>query len=181
MLNRQRGLSLIELMIAMLIGLILVAAMGTLLQRMLQSQADTAKQLRLNQELRSAMLLMTRDIRRAGYWNDAGSSGSNPYADLQLKAHCILLAYDAETSRNGDKMLGFRLQGGVLQGMAASHAGSCDGASGWEDLSDVRSTTITRLDFSQGQGTIGVVLSGALKHDSRVKQTLQQTVKLENR
>jgi type IV pilus assembly protein PilW len=67
-LHRQGGLSLIELMIALLVGLLLL---GGLIQIYVSSKQgyNAQEQLaRMQESGRFAMDLITRDLRRAGYW-----------------------------------------------------------------------------------------------------------------
>jgi type IV pilus assembly protein PilW len=66
--RRQRGLSLVELMVAMLIGLILLFGVTQVYvssKRSANAQEDLA---RMQENGRFAMDLITRDLRRAGYW-----------------------------------------------------------------------------------------------------------------
>ncbi|GEM_PF-1236924 len=67
-------MSLIELMIALAMGLFLLLGLSAFLTANLQSNASSVKLASLDQELRATMTLMVRDIRRAGYW---GSSTFN--------------------------------------------------------------------------------------------------------
>jgi type IV pilus assembly protein PilW len=67
-LRRQRGFSLVELMVAMLIGLILLFGVTQVYvssKRSANAQEDLA---RMQENGRFAMDLITRDLRRAGYW-----------------------------------------------------------------------------------------------------------------
>lgn len=71
---RQRGLSLIELMVAMAAGMIVVAGVTSVYISTLTSSSGTLKQSRLNQELTTVMSVMSNDIRRAGIWQGAGGA-----------------------------------------------------------------------------------------------------------
>jgi Tfp pilus assembly protein PilW len=77
-LSSQRGLSLIELMIGLAMGLFLVAGVIGIFSTTLSDQTANLKSTRLNQELRTALDVMVRDIRRAGYWSLATSAASPP-------------------------------------------------------------------------------------------------------
>jgi type IV pilus assembly protein PilW len=72
-LSKQRGVSLIELMIALLVGLLVV---GGLLQVYLSSKQgyNAQEQLaRMQESGRFAMDLITTDLRRSGYWGGSVS------------------------------------------------------------------------------------------------------------
>lgn len=90
----QRGLSLVELMIGLALGLFIVAgALGIHFQH-LTTTAELRLQAQLNHEMRAAMDLVTRDLRRAGHWPAAvsgtlaGGDGSppprNPFSTLSV-------------------------------------------------------------------------------------------------
>lgn len=206
--SRQQGVSLIELMVALGISLVLLLGMTRFLSTSLNSNASTMKAARLNQELRAIMLLISRDVRRAGYWGNASSgvgvgaaAYSNPFGTVDTAtAGCILYSYD----RNGDGSQDSGEQYGMLlsDGVAMLRSGGSDysctpGANNsWEALSDSNVTTISTLTFSLATSspyyasgssgpnvltrTVTITLAGELKNDSSVKQTLTETVKLEN-
>ncbi len=69
--RRQSGFGLVELMIGLLVGMIVVAAALSLLSTTMASSNDNIKMLRLDQELRQVMTMLTRDLRRATIWDPA--------------------------------------------------------------------------------------------------------------
>jgi prepilin peptidase dependent protein B len=83
--SRQHGLSLVELMIALTMGLFLLLGLSTFLSNTLKSDSSAVKLASLDQELRAIMTLMTRDIRRAGYWGSPTFNAvSNTYSTGSL-------------------------------------------------------------------------------------------------
>jgi len=67
----QRGLSLVELLVGATIGLFIAGGALSLFALNVSSSRQLLAEARLNQDLRSAVDLMTRDLRRAGYWGNA--------------------------------------------------------------------------------------------------------------
>lgn len=69
--NKQKkaGFNLIELMIAMSLGLIVIGGGISVFVATSASNRDVLNTIRLNQELRGVMSFVTRDLRRAGSWN----------------------------------------------------------------------------------------------------------------
>lgn len=65
--KRQRGLSLMEMLIAMSISLVVSLAMVGLMANTLSTGTETIGSARLTSEIRAAMQIMTRDLRRANY------------------------------------------------------------------------------------------------------------------
>ena len=79
--RRQQGLSLVELMVALLIGLILLAGVFQIYLSGRQSAHAQEDLARMQENGRYAMDLITRDLRRAGYWGgnaDVGQITGNP-------------------------------------------------------------------------------------------------------
>ncbi|WOX50405.1 prepilin-type N-terminal cleavage/methylation domain-containing protein [Aeromonas sp. XH] len=66
-MRRHSGFSLVELMVAMVAGLLLVAAVTTLFATILRANSTAMKVSRLNQEVQAITDIMARDIERAGY------------------------------------------------------------------------------------------------------------------
>jgi len=173
----KAGFTLIELMIAMMLGLIVIGGALSIYISTIKSSSDVVKSARLNYDLDSVMQLMVNDIRRAGYWGGAvaGSDATNnnftqvptvaTATDIQIRnvaapttavseGNCILYTYDGA---NGDGVVdtneyyGFRLNGVELEirttGTAAT-AGDCDGDGQWENIIDENKVEITDLQFS---------------------------------
>ncbi len=67
MLNRQAGFSLIELLVGMALGLIVMGGAIVLFSSISQATSALVSTNRMQQEMRDVGLVMTRDIRRAGY------------------------------------------------------------------------------------------------------------------
>jgi len=138
-IKKQAGMSLIELMIGMLVGLFIVGGVVSVYIAVAASSGDTLKLSRLNQEMSAIMNVMSNDIRRAGYWSDAAGSQpqENPFAQYDTTANddstalevrdasanvfisdtasgtCIIYSYDTDEddSLDTDDRLGFRWQG----------------------------------------------------------------------
>lgn len=177
-MKKQSGYTLIEIMIALVIGLIIIAATITIYIATIRGSSDVIKAARLNHDLESAMMLMTNDIRRAGFWGGAiagADSRTNPFTanatNIQLRnlaapttavttGNCILYTYDGGSGVNHDanglvdtdEYYGFRRNGNTinmrLSGVAAAPA-DCDNANDtWEENIAGDQITITALTFS---------------------------------
>ncbi len=71
MRRQARGFTLVELMVAITIGLVVLSAALTFFSGNLRANSTTLELSRLNQELQTVMTMIARDIRRAGYRGDA--------------------------------------------------------------------------------------------------------------
>lgn len=70
-MNRQKGFGIPELLIGIAVGMVIVAAAMQLLQTTLASSNDNIKMARVEQDLRQAMQMISRDLRRATAWDAA--------------------------------------------------------------------------------------------------------------
>lgn len=168
-MKKQAGFTLIEIMIALVIGLIVVAATVNIYVATAKSSTDTIRAARLNHDLEAVMTMMINDIRRSGYWGGAlmeVDSRDNPFTaattNIQIPStSCILYTYDA----NGDgaqtpadltddvdsnEYYGFKLNGSQVEmrktGTTTSSADCSDGT--WEKFTESSQLTITTLQFS---------------------------------
>lgn len=164
----NNGFTLIELMISLVIGLIIIAAIITMYIAMIRSNSDNLKSIRLNQDLRSLMSLMNRDIRRAGANRNAAADvistpPTNPFSDITsgtrftidddtdlTSGNCITYSYDSDEA---SELYGFRLGstaiGGTNIGTVETRANGalCSSTSDWQTLSDPNLVNITQLQF----------------------------------
>lgn len=69
--SKQTGASLIEVMIGMTISLVVTSAMVALMSNSLSSTARIMQMTKLTDDLRTAMQVMSRDVRRSNYTADA--------------------------------------------------------------------------------------------------------------
>lgn len=149
--DRQRGMSLVEMMVGLVVGLFVVGGAIALTTANLNESRRTTLEMRLNQDLRAAADLVARDLRRAGYWRNATSgvwsSGStsivtNPYTTIDT-SNGIAYNYDkdgTDTISTSTEQFGFRLNSstGVLS--------VSNGNGTYQELSD--STTVNVTAFS---------------------------------
>lgn len=68
---KQRGLSLVEMMVALAIGMVIIAGALYMSTSATTASRDNIRMSFLNQELSNAMNLITKDLRRASYWGGA--------------------------------------------------------------------------------------------------------------
>ena len=158
----QRGFSLVELMVALTLSAIIMVSVTASYTSTMAANASSLAQARLTQDTRAVMDVMTRELRRTGYWGSAATAAAqNPYSPSEYgsgtgaNATCILYAYDADDSGNaavpnGEKF-GFRLRNGAIQ-WARGGANNCNGNWGANtNITDPNTTTVTALDIDVWQ------------------------------
>jgi type IV pilus assembly protein PilW len=152
----QRGLSMIELMIGLLIGLFIAAVGSTLLIGQLRTSRVLLNEARLAQDLRTAVDLVTRDLRRSGYFGAATDIGQiNPYAAIppgSAASDVVGVRYSMDATENdsidSNEQFGFRLRAGVIELQL--------GAGNWQALTDANTLTITRFAITPDAQTISL-------------------------
>jgi Tfp pilus assembly protein PilW len=97
--RRAGGFSLVELMVALVVGLIVVGAVLALVVAITKSNRQTLQSTRLNQELRATLAMVASDLRRARSVSDplttAKATGGNPYSDIDTStADCLHYGYE---------------------------------------------------------------------------------------
>lgn len=122
-MKKTQGFSLVELMVAMVVGLFVAAIVATMYVSIIRANSTTVQVSRLNLDMQAALDIIARDIQRTGYASGAEAalerdSTGNPTSSaassaahtamfsafasdgstLDLQNNCILLRYDA----NGD-------------------------------------------------------------------------------
>lgn len=199
-MKKQFGFTLIEIMIAMLIGLIIVSATIGIYVSTVKGSTDTINSARLNHDLELVMSLMVNDIRRAGYWGGAiadANSEANPFTaevtdvtNIQLRnfaapaialaagatGNCVLYTYDADGDGfvDANEYYGFRLNGNTinmrLTGTVAATADCTNGS--WEESIDGDQVSITALTFSTaGYKCLNVSLSPSVSYNKPCAET----------
>lgn len=103
-------MTLVELMVSMTIGLMITLAATSVYVNSVKGNSANLKQAMLNQEMRSLIHLMERDIRRAGFWSAVPKSddlSANPFMsgedDLSVSektgesaGSCVTYSYDLD-------------------------------------------------------------------------------------
>lgn len=148
----QAGLSLVELMVGLVVGLLVMLAATTMFITTSQSSREATALARLSNENVTVMNIMTNEIRRAGA--SAFTSDNfymRPENDLLVSADgtCILFSYDRTWSANSaspafntNNFFGFRLNG---QGQFEMRTGGTANASNCNS-SDITWTLMTNPD-----------------------------------
>lgn len=174
--KQQKGFTLLEVMIVLLVSSIVMVGIMALFFNMIKHSRTTVDAGRLDQALHAAMTSMVTDIRRAGYWANAQTSSTNPLmvsgdTDIEVDAsgHCILLAYDHDSDGvlpdvggdTDDERYGYRLINNRIQYRPAGAVHDCATSSkNWADLIDSSVIKITALSFVKNEHIIDLDKSG---------------------
>lgn len=162
----QKGITLIELMIAMLIGLIITAGVIGIFVSNIKSSSDNIRMLRMNQELRGVMTLISDEIKRAGYSGFSGGSTSSGFMadfDWYSATNCLRYSYDedGDGSLDTDERFGFRLgtgaAAGQIQWMSGGTSSTDCAGSGWESITDTNIVTITQFAIDEAPVPVGSI------------------------
>lgn len=200
--RQQRGLSIVELMITISLGLLLMAALTAVFANTLGVNSRSLKLSQLQEEATTVMGLIVGDLRRAGYRGDAAELVFDPanastafndtivisnYGGEQLNS-CIVFSYDADGDGIHDgaaENFGYRVREGRIQRRQSS--ADC-GSAGWQDLTTTAMLDVTDLDFGLteqmfnlvNEQRVTVVLQVAMPGDSEINRTLATEVVIRN-
>lgn len=200
--RQQRGLSIVELMITISLGLLLMAALTAVFANTLGVNSRSLKLSQLQEESTAIMDLIVGDLRRTGYRGDASeliydpANASTTFNDTVLISNytgealnsCIMFSYDADADGVHDgapENFGYRLMEGRIQRRQSSAA--C-GSSGWQNLTTNEMIEVTELEFALTEQMLNLVneqrvsvnLVVAMSDDSEITRTLTTEVVIRN-
>lgn len=177
---RSAGFTLIELMVALVLGLVVIGGVMGVFISTYQANAQNIKAIRLNEEMRAVMGLISRDIRRAGTrelaWQPSLLGSTNPFSTATAWAvsdmgaapdACIRLAYSVTNDDGTDpaNLYGYRLNttGAIDTYNHDPGEWNCNG-SGWQQVSDPAIAWIQSLSFTvtTEPGTAGVAVRSVI-------------------
>lgn len=162
--SAQAGLGLVELMVALALGLFIVSVATGLLLSQLKEQHRRLLETRLQQELRAGLVLIEADLRRAGRWGTAeqglwpvtstAALPANPYAAAvpdSASSPALGYTYSRDATENqtvdANERFGFRLHPTTraleLRTVGAALAPSA--ADTWQAVSDPQAVVFTEL------------------------------------
>jgi type IV pilus assembly protein PilW len=206
--SRQAGLSMVELMVGVAIGLFVVAGATLAVSNQLGDNRRLMLETQIQQDLRTAADVIARDIRRSGYWASAQSGvwyagavavTSNPYTALTPASGVgseVQFKYSRVEANPLDpnNEAGFRLVNNAIQMRTGGQ---------WQALTD--STTLKVTDFrvtlnnqevrlacfnpcpgpldcrpTQGVREIKVEITGIAVHDPSMVRSANSNVRLRN-
>lgn len=154
--RRQQGLSLVELMVGVTIGLFIVAAASLLIASQLHDNRRLLAETQLQQDMRASADIITRQLRRSGSFNRAETAVANPAlspaAGVPQKNDFLDLTVTAGTAGSiafnyqrppaePQGPYGYRLQNGVVQTRLAQDTG-------WQDLTDKNVLFVEELEIT---------------------------------
>ncbi|ANX03029.1 PilW family protein [Immundisolibacter cernigliae] len=169
---RSAGFTLIELMVSLVLGLVVIGGVMGVFMSTYQANAQNIKAVRLNEEMRAVMSLMTRDIRRAGVrtlaWQPSLLGSDNPFSTAPTAGmwtvsnmsgvaanSCVRLAYSVSTGDGtadddtaATNRFGYRLNtAGEIETYNHTGTWSCGGG-GWQPVTDGNIAWVRSLVFT---------------------------------
>lgn len=145
------GLSLVELMVGITIGLFVVAAAVTLTSNQLVDNRRLLLELQIQQDLRATMDIMTRQIRRAGtdvvtsqlYLSENGLGGLKSTNSAVTPGAAVASQTEFRFVRNAAEAGPFGFVLDIPNGVVRTDLG----AGNWQELTDRNAMRVTELSF----------------------------------
>lgn len=208
-LIRQQGISLIEILVALAVGLLLLGAASSVGLSSLASSKDGIINSNAQQQLQVVMNQITRELRRAGYSKSEETiqtaTGFRNITFLDGNK-CVVFRYDrlpesssaltppGDGTLVGAEVRGIRLSGNQIKIITAATNTtmpiSCDGAGTWEELSNsslkITALTLTPLkvmliDGSEVIDQVTVSITAESKSTPVQNLSISEVVQLRNR
>lgn len=172
--RRMAGFSLVEMMVAMVLGLIVVSAVITLVLSIIQSNNRTIQATRLTQEFRATAAVIAADVKRARGVDDpfatATQVGGNPFRTIDATtAGCLRYAYANAAGGNFHTI-------SLSNNSVLLAAGNAQPACGTGQALNSPFITISALTFAENGRSITVTVTGALEDHPEIQRTLTQTI-----
>lgn len=161
--SAARGFTLVELLVGLALALLVVAGGGVLLTSQIREHRALVLEARLMQDLRTAADVVARDLRRAGYWGDAGAGvwspaapgRANPYTALApdgAASDAASLRYSRDAVENNvidsNEQFGFRLRNGAIEIQL--------GTGNWQAMTDATLLAVTQFVITPQQVDINL-------------------------
>ena len=170
----QRGAGLVELMIALVLGMMVVGSALGLYANTFGSNGSYLQVARLNNDLRAVMTIIAKDLRRAGYSSTAAAGTANPFEAITITGGTQITFsydYDSNGSVSANESFGYRLNNGAIQV-------TVNGGTNWENISDPDKITITEFEITDSSpaavsmGTTTVVNVQTRRYTILIKGTI---------
>jgi type IV pilus assembly protein PilW len=159
-----RGLSIVELMVGVAVGLFVVAGASFVAVNQLGDNRRLSLETQIQQDLRAVADLVSRDLRRGGYWGQAQSGvwydggpavATNPYSAtepgiVEPPVQEVDFSYSRDAAENGavdaNEQFGFKLDG--------DHVIKARFGDVWQPLTDPNVLKVTAFDVTLALSTV---------------------------
>lgn len=150
--RRQQGLSLVELLVGIAVGMFVVAAASMLVSTQLSENRRLLAETQVQQDLRATADIITRELRRAGswgtpatpaaaVWTETAAPTNNPLTTVSPSAGAATqVDYQSSRALGTSGPYGFRLNSGVIETRLA--------AAGWQQLTDPATLQVTAFNVT---------------------------------
>lgn len=200
--KRQAGLSLMEMLVGLALSVVVTTAMVVLMANSLGTATRVIHMSQLSDELRNAMSMMTRDLRRANYSANAifcyGNSNCGAAGGIAEQAgglgfvdadgnsidddNCFTYTLDRnhDGNANNDATGGFRRVApagvGIIEMWTGNGAPDCSdnaGATGWIELTDPRTVNVSAFVIDDDASiTMDITENDTSTYTNRQRQIL---------
>ena len=153
--RRQLGMSLVELLVGITIGLFIVAAASLMVSSQLNDNRRLLLELQVQQDLRATADVIARELRRAGgrklaaegVWSETNLASANPFSDVTITG----APDNTEVRFNYERgielpALGFKFVS--ARGVIQSYIGT-----DWQDLTDGNTMEVTGFTVVESESS----------------------------
>lgn len=180
------------MMIAMVVGLIVAGSVTAIFITNLKSISENMRMIRLNQELRGVMTLVSSEVKRAGNSGDATNAAFMGELNWDAGSSCLRYSYDedGDGTQDADEHFGFQFTGGEVRWSNTVTSDTC-ASTGWNSLTDANIavittftapvTTIPTTNAAVSVNQIFVTLTGqVVLNPNTATRTMTETIRVRN-
>lgn len=122
--RRQTGFTLVEILVALAIGMVILAALAVIFSRQSGNQSELERSTRQTENARFALDLLAEDLMHAGYYSDINPDALSPGPTWTTPGPCVANVDDLgwETPAGGGPMMPVPVQGLAAEAAAATPA-----------------------------------------------------------
>lgn len=184
MKKAQAGLSLIELMIGMAVGLIVIVAAIAVVVSLMQANNESIRSMRLSQEMRAVADIVAMEVRRARSLDDPLANvgqGATAYTTCNAitpsaDGKCLLFGYNCNPDDGKGNFRAIRQTGSSLILVESDEALTCATTIGEVPLNS-DDLVLDSLDFTlTTEGAIQLSLEGHPSADADMKRKLTRVI-----
>lgn len=156
---RQAGLSLVELMVGLAVGMIVVAGAALLAASQISDNRRLVAEMQVLQDLRATADIVTREVRRAGalmapesvVWTP-DHPGTDPGGNDDVIVGTVNgereISFKYERAGTTIGQLGFKTSAGKIQTRMPAMSNPADPTTAYQDLTDSRTMTVNSLTIT---------------------------------
>lgn len=180
------GFSLLEMLMSIALSSVVIIGCTSFYAQLQTNIMQYYQRINLQKNVDSAMIGLTKDIKRAGFIANDPSKIKMKALEINHQQNCIIIRYDSEIRhdwvynpiyKNNSDVFTYRYRKNNLE--YKTGAVNCQGAN-WEKLFDPTEFKVTRFVIKQRTNSIEILLAAELLNNKKINYQVTKIIKNEN-